>query len=309
MTQDKAWPRIAVVGSGAVGGYFGGMLARAGAPVVFIGRPAFVEVVKKNGLLLDTLQFQEAVRVEASTELSAARGAEVVLFCVKTTDTAATARDLAPVLSSDATLVSMQNGVDNAEQIRAAAGIEALPAAVYVAASVPAPGRVKHGGRGDLVVGPRNEKTERVAAAFARAGVPCPISENITGELWTKLLMNCAGNAISALGRVNYGQIAASADAGRVVESVVHEVFAVARAAGVRLARLEDPQIALGAALKLAEQMNKATSSTAQDLLRGKRTEIDSLNGYIARRGAELGVATPVNHTLYTLVKLAEGRS
>ena len=159
------------------------------------------------------------------------------------------------------------------------------------------------------MVGPRNEKTERVAAAFARAGVPCTISENITGELWTKLLMNCAGNAISALGRVNYGQIAASADAGRVVESVVQEVFAVAHAAGVRLARLEDPQIALGAALKLAEQMNKATSSTAQDLLRGKRTEIDSLNGYIARRGAELGVATPVNHTLYTLVKLAEGRS
>ena len=102
MTSSENWPRIAVVGAGAVGGYFGGMLARAGAPVVMIGRAAFVEAVRKNGLLLDTQQFKEAVRVEASTELAAARGADVVLFCVKTTDTESTARSLAPVLSSAA---------------------------------------------------------------------------------------------------------------------------------------------------------------------------------------------------------------
>ena len=95
MTAQENWPKIAVVGAGAVGGYFGGLLARAGAPVVMIGRPAFVEVVKKNGLFLDTLQFQESVRVEVSTELSAVRGAEIVLFCVKTTDNATTARALA----------------------------------------------------------------------------------------------------------------------------------------------------------------------------------------------------------------------
>src|SRR5216683_5913731 len=92
MTSSENWPRIAVVGAGAVGGYFGGMLARAGAPVVMIGRAAFVEAVKKNGLFLDTLHFKESVRVEASTELSAIRAAEIVLFCVKTTDNAATAR-------------------------------------------------------------------------------------------------------------------------------------------------------------------------------------------------------------------------
>jgi 2-dehydropantoate 2-reductase len=308
MIQNNDWPRIAVIGAGAVGGYFGGMLARAGAPVIFIGRAAFAEAVRKNGLFLDTLQFKESVKAEASTDLSAARGAELVLFCVKTVETAATARALAPLLSPGATLLSLQNGVDNVEQIRSAAGIEALPAVVYVAASVPEPGRVKHIGRGDLVLGPRNGKTERIAALFTRAGVPCAISDDITGELWTKLLMNCAANAISALARVNYGQIAASPDAVKVVESVVNEVFAVARALGVRSARLENPQAAFAAALKLAQQMDKATSSTAQDLQKGKRTEIDSLNGFIARRGAELGVATPVNHTLYTLVKLAEGR-
>jgi 2-dehydropantoate 2-reductase len=309
MTQQNGWPKIAVVGAGAVGGYFGGMLARAGAPVVMIGRPAFVEAVGKNGLFLDTLQFQESVRVEAATELSAARGAEVVLFCVKTTDNAATARELAPLLAPGAIVVILQNGVDNVEQVRAAAGLEALAAVVYIGASVPEQGRVKHVGRGDLVFGPKNEKTERMAALFARAGVPCRISDNIDGELWTKLIANCALNAISAVGNVKYGKIAASDDGRKVVEALVDEVMAVARAARIHLPGVEDSRAALAGALKIATQMGEAFSSTAQDLQRGKRTEIDSLNGYIARRGAELGAPTPVNHALYTLVKLAEGRS
>jgi 2-dehydropantoate 2-reductase len=309
VSQQENWPKIAVVGAGAVGGYFGGLLARGGAPVVMIGRPAFVEAVKKSGLFLDTLQFQESVRVEASTELSALRGAEIVLFCVKTTDNAATARALAPLLAPGALVLSMQNGVDNVEQIRAAAEIDALPAVVYVAASVPEPGRVKHAGRGDLVVGPENGKTKRIAALFSRAQVPCRISENIDGELWTKLIWNSALNAVSALGRAKYGQIAASADARKVVETTVYEVLAVARAAGIHLSGLEDPQAAMAGALKIATQLAEAFSSTAQDLNRGKLTEIDSLNGYISRRGAELGVPTPVNHALYALVKLAEGRS
>ncbi len=309
MTSPEPWPKIAVVGAGAVGGYFGGLLARAGAPVVMIGRPASVEAVKKNGLFLDTLHFQESVRVEASTELSAVRGTEIVLFCVKTTDNAATARAIAPLLAPKTLVLSFQNGVDNVEQIRAAAAIEALPTVVYVAASVPEPGRVRHVGRGDLVFGPKNEKTERVASLFSRANVPCRISDNIAGELWTKLIWNCALNAVSALGRAKYGQIAASADARKVVETVVNEVLAVARAADIHPPGLEDPKAAIAGAFKIATQMAEALSSTAQDMNRGKRTEIDSLNGYISRRGAELGVPTPVNHALYALVKLAEGRS
>ena len=309
MTQPVAWPKIAVVGAGAVGGYFGGMLARAGAPVVMIGRAAFVEAVNQNGLLLDTLHFKESVRVEASAELDAARGAEVVLFCVKTTDTAETARALAPLLSPNAIVISMQNGVDNAEQIRAASGLDALGAVVYVAASVPQAGSIKHVGRGDLVVGPRNARTEHIAALFERAGVPCRISDNIEGELWTKLTWNCALNAVSALGRAKYGQIAANEEACKVVADVVHEVLAVARAANIHPPGLENPQVALASALKGASQMSEALSSTAQDLLRGKRTEIDSLNGYISRRGAALGVPTPINQALFALVKLAESRS
>jgi 2-dehydropantoate 2-reductase len=306
MTSQQTWPRIAVVGAGAVGGYFGGMLARAGAPVVLIGRPAFVEAVKKDGLFLDTVQFQERVRAEASSELNAVRGAEIVLFCVKTTDTTETARGLVPLLSPGAMVVSLQNGVDNAEQIRWASGIEALPAVVYVAASAPAPGHVKHLGRGDLVLGPENEKTRRVAALFARAHVTCRISENLTGELWTKLVWNCAVNALSALGRVTYGELVASADARKLIETTVYEVLAVANAAGIHPAGLEDPKAALAGTFKIADQMSQTRSSTAQDMARGKRTEIESLNGTIVRRGAELGVPTPVNHALYTLVKLAE---
>jgi 2-dehydropantoate 2-reductase len=309
MTEPKTWPKIAVVGAGAVGGYFGGLLARAGAPVMMIGRPAFVDAVQHNGLFLDTLHFQETVRVEASAELAAIRGAEIVLFCVKTTDNAATAKGLAPLLAPSTLILSMQNGVDNVEQIRAAASLDALPSVVYVASSVPEPGKVKHVGRGDLVVGPKNEKTERIASLFSSANVPCRISENIEGELWTKLIWNCALNAVSALGRAKYGLVASSADAWKVVEAAVYEVLAVARAANIHPPGLEDPKAALAGALKIATQMAEALSSTAQDMNRGKRTEIDSLNGYVSRRGAELCVPTPVNHALYALVKLAEGRS
>ena len=309
MSESQPWPRIAVVGAGAVGGYFGGLLARAGASVTMIGRPAFVDAVKKNGLFLDTLQFQEKVRVEASPEISAVRDAELVLFCVKTTDNATTARAIAPWLSKGALVLSMQNGVDNVEQIRAAAKIDALPSVVYVAASVPQPGRVKHVARGDLVVGPKNEKTECIAALFTRGNVACRISDNIEGELWTKLVYNCALNAVSALGHAKYGQIAGSPDAWKVVETAVYEVLAVAKAGRIHPPGLEDPKAALAGALKIATQMAEALSSTAQDRNRGKRTEMDSLNGYVSRRGAELGVPTPVNHALYALVKLAEGRS
>jgi 2-dehydropantoate 2-reductase len=298
--------KVAVVGAGAVGGYFGGLLARAGVPVVMIGRPSFVEAVRRSGLFIDSFQFQETVHPEASTELSAAAGAAVVLFCVKTTDTASVSRQLGAILPQDSLVVSMQNGVNNAEEIRAASGIEALPAVVYVAASVPAPGTVKHWGRGDLVIGPQNEKTEKLARIFASAQIPCRISENIEGELWTKLIWNCALNAISALGRVTYGEIIASQDARKLIKAAVHETLNVARAKGIHPPGLEDPQAAIAGSFKIAEQMKATRSSTAQDLARGKHTEIEALNGYVARLGAQLEVPTPVNHALYTLVKLYE---
>jgi 2-dehydropantoate 2-reductase len=299
--------RIAVVGAGAVGCYFGGMLARAGGRVAFIGRPGatspHMEALEREGLLLDSIAFQERIRVQVAP-VEAVRDAELVLVCVKTLDTEEAARQVALRLARSAVVVSLQNGVDNVERMRAAAGIDALPAVVYVAAAIPAPGRVKHSGRGDLVMGhtTRTAEVARVAETFTRAGVPCRTSDNIEGELWVKLIMNCAGNAVTALGRASYGRAARHEGAREVIAATAAEAIAVARAAGVKLPAGDF----VAAGLKLAETLGEATSSTAQDIARGRHTEIASLNGYIARRGAALGVATPVNHTLFALVKLLE---
>jgi len=306
MTQAQEWPRIAVVGAGAVGGYFGGMFARAGAPIVLIGRRHFADVVNAAGLAIDKSHGQERIRVDATADISAIRDCSLILFCVKANDTSATAKQMAPFVSPDATVVCMQNGVDNADQVRAAAKVVAVPAAVYVAVSAPEPGRVKHLARGDLIIGPPSEKTTQIANVFERAGIPCRISENIEGELWVKLLCNCALNAISALGHARYGQIVQSGDAKRLMQDVVDEVLAVARAASVVLPGVDDRESGMAAAMEIATQMADAFSSTAQDLNRGRPTEIDALNGYIVRQGAALAVPVPINGALFTLVKLAE---
>jgi 2-dehydropantoate 2-reductase len=165
--------RIAVLGAGAVGCYFGGMLARAGADVILIGRPHHVEAITRNGLFLDTLQFEQRVTVAASPELSAAHGAGIVLFCVKTVDTEDAARLLAPHLSPGAVVVSLQNGVDNVQRMRSAAHFDAVPAVVYVAVAMTAPGRVKHSGRGDLIIGElfgSGRDLESVASVFTFVG-------------------------------------------------------------------------------------------------------------------------------------------
>ncbi len=304
--DSETWPKVAVLGAGAVGCYFGGMLARAGAPVTLIGRPAHVEAIRREGLFLEGLRFQERIPVAASAAVEAVHDAGLVLFCVKTLDTDAAARSLAPHLAPGAVVLSLQNGVDNVERIRAAAGLTALPVAVYVAAAMAGPGHVRHTGRGDLVLGDpegtRRGELPRLAALFARAGVPCAVSEDIRAELWTKMSMNCAYNAVSALGRAKYGRITHHPDAREVLRLAVAETVAVARACGVALPEAQ----LVEAAYRLGEAMSEALSSTAQDVHRGKRTEIDSLNGYVARRGAELGVAAPVNRTLHALVKLLE---
>src|SRR6059036_3534628 len=206
MSDTREWPRIAVVGAGAVGGYFGGMFARAGAPTVFIGRKHFADAVNSKGLVLDKLHSQERITARATVEMSVVRDCSLILFCVKANDTSATATQMAPFVRTDATVVCLQNGVDNAERVGAPINVTVVPAAVYVAVSVPQPGRVKHLARGDLIIGPPSKRTTKLANIFVGAGISCRISDNIEGELWLKLLYNCALNAISALGNVRYGE-------------------------------------------------------------------------------------------------------
>lgn len=315
--QQPSWPRVAVYGAGAVGCFFGAKLAEAGVPVTLIGRAAHVEAIRRDGLLFDSPGAARRVRVAAETGPEPVRDAQLVLFCVKTRDTAEGARVLAPLLGPDAVVVSLQNGVDNVPRLREA-GIDALAAVVYVAASMPAPGHLLHAGRGDLVIGeygPRgapgdqaadaqpSARTRTVAAWFEQAGVPCRIEADARGELWVKLVMNCAFNAISALGRSRYGPMVADADVRALMREAIAECVAVAHAEGIAIA---DVEAQYQAAMRLGEAMREARSSTAQDLERGRPTEIDSLNGYVARRGQALGVATPVSRALSTMVRLRE---
>jgi 2-dehydropantoate 2-reductase len=301
---------IAVVGAGAVGSYFGGMLARAGEPVTLIGRPAHVNAVRAHGLRIESPDRDERVTVAASTDLADARGADIVLLCVKTVDTAEVGRALASHLAPGALVVSLQNGVENAEVLKRAAGIEAVRAVVYVAVALAAPGHVRHTGRGDLILeapagSARRARIESFAATCAAAGVPCGVEDDLSPALWVKLVLNCAFNAVSALGNTRYGVIATDPDARAVVNGAIAEARAVALAAGIRM---PDQDLA-AAAWELAQAMPQATSSTAQDLALGRRTEIDALNGLISRRGGELGVPTPVNQALFALVRLRENAS
>jgi len=309
---STSWPRVAVVGAGAVGGYFGGMLARAGARVTLIGRPAHVDVWRRDGLFVDSINFQESVSVEASTDLAASGDADLVLFSVKSLDTEETARQLARHVKGDALIVSLQNGVDNVERIRSAAALDPIAAVVYVASSMPAAGRIKHDARGDLLIGdrpgrpgpPRETAIARVSSWFEAAGVPCRVSPDIDADLWTKLITNAALNAISAVVRAPYGDIVAIPESRETVRQLVEECVAVARADGVSLPDVDFVEMVW----RFAEKVARVYSSTAQDLERGKRTEIDALNGFVVRRGARLGVRTPVNQSLLALVKLREAQ-
>jgi 2-dehydropantoate 2-reductase len=298
--STAAWPRVAVFGAGAVGCYYGGMLARAGAPVALVGRPAQVEALRREGaLLFEAHGKTERVPVAASTEPAGVAGADFVLFCVKSGDTEAGARAIAPHLARNATVVSLQNGVDNAARIRTLVGAQVVAAVVYVGCQMAGPGHVRHMGRGDLVLDARGPAA---MALFERAGVTCRASGNIDGDLWEKLIANSAYNALSALSRQPYGPILSSPWSRELMPRVVAEALAVARAEGVRV----DEDGLLERVLAIGKAMPGQFSSTAQDIGLGKPTEIDALNGHIARRGAALGVATPVNRTLHALVKLLE---
>ena len=329
--------RVAVIGAGAVGCYYGGMLARAGVPVTLIGRPVHVEAMKREGLRLTTAALDEHVALEASTDIAAAAGAALVLVCVKSTDTESTAAQLAPHLAPGARVLSLQNGVDNAPRLQALLLRPVAPAVVYVASEMAGPGHVRHMGRGELVIPSdigtiaSTELAERdddiaanaaaalnatlapvpvedpgmtssdIVALFAQAGVPVELSDNVLGALWGKLLLNCGYNAISAITDLPYGRMAMLPDIARTVHDAVAECLAVADALQVAI-----PGDVWAAVDRIATSMPGQVSSTCQDLRRGKPTEIDHLNGYIVREGERLGVATPLNRALHALVKALE---
>lgn len=309
--------RVAVVGAGAVGCYYGGMLARGVGPggadrqrhdVILIGRPAHIEAMQADGLRLETASFDEYVAVEASVDPAAVAGAEVVLVAVKSADTEPVARQIGPYLRKGALVLSLQNGVDNADRLaRLLPAHRVEPVVVYVATEMVGPGHVRHNGRGELVVGPGAASIE---PEFAAAGVPVTVTAStaaVRAALWAKLAANCAWNAMSAIADRPYGwlsEVAGVTGVPGVLSDVVAECRAVAAAEGIDL-----PAELLKQVASLAQSMPGQRSSTAQDLARGRVTEIAHLNGYVVGRGADLGVPTPANRVLLTLVTALERRS
>jgi 2-dehydropantoate 2-reductase len=299
---------VTVIGAGAVGSYFGGLLARAGCDVTLVARQDHVKAIQENGLYMECQSFQERVSVKTSTEYQAIKNADLVLFCVKSPDTESVAIEIQPYLSKDTIILSLQNGVDNCERLKTVLLNPVYPAVVYVATGMVGPGHVKHFGRGELVIGELEggeaclDQLNVLQEFLNKGNVPCSISKNIKHDMWLKFLVNCSYNAISGIGQIEYGQMIQSAHINALIEQITKEFLSVAEKEGINISSEQ----ANSANEQIAKTMAKQKSSTAQDLMKFKKTEIDYLNGYILRRGLAHQIPTPANQSVYALVKMLE---
>ncbi len=292
--------RIAVMGAGAVGCYFGALLHRAGHDVVLIGRPALVEAVRTRGLHLQSDGFDGLLPLQADTLPSAVRDAGLVLFCVKSGDTESAGASIWPFLAPDCVVLNMQNGVDNAARLSQVLGRETVPVAVYVAVGMAVPGHVVHYGRCELVLGPV-AGSDAAARALNAAGIPSTVTPLVHEALWTKLAINCAYNALSALTQIPYGELVQRPGILPTMHGVVEECRAVARAVGISL-----PDSIHEDTVAISRTMAGQLSSTARDVARGRRSEIDFINGHVVREGERLGIGTPLNRLLHSLVRVKD---
>lgn len=291
--------KIAIMGAGAVGCYYGAMLALAGHQVVLVGRTAFVDAVSQNGLILEKEGKRLVALVEASCDLSVIAGAEMVMICVKSGDTEQAGQQIAPYLDPACLVLSLQNGVSNAETLANILGRPVMPVVVYVASRMASPGVVRHEGRGDLELsGPG---ANDVAAMLNSASIQTNVSDDVMASLWAKLVVNCAINPLSAITRLPYGKMAEQEGIPRLMEDIAIEALTVARAEGIAV-----PNSVFETIRTIPVSMAGQYSSTAQDLMNGKPTEIDFLNWEIVKRASKHGIATPINRTLTLLVKSAE---
>ena len=295
--------QFAVLGAGAVGCYYGGMLARHGHDVVFIGRPSHVAAMSQDGLRIQSQAFDVRLPVRAETQIEAAASADVVFVCVKSTDTAEATRRLGQVLAPGAIVVSLQNGVDNAALLRERVAQPVICAAVYVASEMAGPGHLLHHGRGDLAI-EATPHSEALARVLRAAKIPTQIAADVHATLWQKLILNCAYNAVSAIVQLPLGAMGHRDALRATMRDVVAECLAVAAAEGVHF---EDDAACMVERIE-ATIPGGQFSSTAQDLARGKHSEIDYLNGAIVQRGTIAGIATPANRMLHTLVKVLEDK-
>ena len=303
--------RTLVMGAGAVGCYFGGLLARTGVPVVFVARGANLAALRGRGLRSvggeGTLHLDG---IEAVADPAEAGPCDLVLVCVKSYDTAAAAAALRPVMRTDTVVLSLQNGIENETTLAAILELPPLLAGLtHIGAELVAPGVVRHDSGGRIVFGEldgrRSARALRLAQLFAAAGIAHRLSEHISVMLWDKLAWNAAFNASTALARRTVGELLAQPDGRLLVTAAMLEVVAVANAGGVAL----DPARVGPEIERSARELGGLRTSMLQDRERGRRLEYDALNGAVVRAAERSGVAVPVNRVLYSLLAMLDRKS
>jgi 2-dehydropantoate 2-reductase len=293
--------RVAIFGTGAIGGYYGALLAKAGEGVVFVARGAHLQALNSHGLRVKTADTESTVRVTAVGNTDAVGPVDLVLFCVKSYDTDTAAASLGPLMTPQTHVHTLQNGLDNVETIAAVVGWEAvLVGSVYVALQLVAPGVIVHsGGEGKIVFGELaggpTDRTRRIAEVFQRAGILHEVSTDMPRLLWEKFLFITGVGGVTAMARSGIGPPLASAEGQHLLTASCAEVDAVARAEGIQLGADAVLRI-LTQAESLAPQWQ---SSMARDLGVGRRLEVEALSGAVVRRGRKYDIPTPVHQAIW----------
>jgi 2-dehydropantoate 2-reductase len=292
------------MGAGAVGGYFGALLHRGGLDVTLIARGRHLEAIQANGLRITSAQGDLTVRAKAVGDPGAVGPVDLILFCVKSYDTESAAHQCLPMVQEGTAVLSLQNGLDNEERIaRALGGEKVLGGVAYIGAGISEPGVIVHTAEGRIVFGEMHggisERVQRLEQTFRDVGFPAELSSNIQAILWGKLCWNAAFNALNTLVGGDVRVLLERPETRRLARQVMEEIRAVAIANGVLLsADLAERLLAWTDAAAGAMK-----TSTRQDLEAGKRLEVEALNGAVVRKGEAAGVPTPLNFTLYALLK------
>jgi 2-dehydropantoate 2-reductase len=300
--------RVLVMGAGAVGGYFGAKLVRAGHEVWFIGRGERLRAMRTTGLKVESIDGDfDVAPLRATNDTSVVGPVDLVLFTVKSTQTREAAEALVPVVRDHTTVLAIQNGVDNEELLEEVLGADRIvPGVAVIGVAMPEPGRVVHTNNGSITIGePSGEETERVrliSKTLREAGVETRVSTHIRSIKWRKLVWNAAFNPIAALTGGRVLQLIEDDDTRELAEVAMREAIAVGVALGLDVADYD-----LARATQRNPQWALSKTSMLQDLERGRPTEIEALTGAVVRYGEETGVPTPVSRTLLRLVR-AKGR-
>jgi 2-dehydropantoate 2-reductase len=297
--------RIAVIGVGGVGGYFGGKLARAGQDVSLIARGEHLDAIRREGLVVRSIAGDFTVRAPATDDPAEVGPVDHVLFCVKAYDTGTAAGSLGPLLREDTTVVSLQNGIDNEDLLAGAVGERHVVGGVaFIFSGIAEPGVIAHtGGPGRILVGEMDgtssERVEALVGACLEAGIDAQVRTDIRRALWDKLAFICAQAGLTATVRLPIGEIRELDEPMTMFRRIVEEVRAVAATDGVALA--DD---ALERHESFARGLEPGSfSSLHDDLVGGRRMELDALHGSVVRRAAAHGVPVPACEAVLAILR------